>query len=297
MASETLVSDPAAVSPPPLRPYEAPPRGPVRPPPKGDGVPWVIMNHPPNVKIFFRSGFGVVYQSREHPERLCKVPLPLKSYLAMHETERRIFTRLGEHGGHPNLVRVTGMDDHGIWMERALYGCLRVFYDQNGGPSAVPVPLATRLQWCEDVARVLSFVHSHGVRHADLSGRNLLVDADMRILLCDFSGSAIDDQKAAISAEAGYRYPSETDEDRFPSMRSELHALGSTLYEIVAAQEVHAGQAKEVVEQLIKDGKYPDVADLALSTVIQKCWRGEYTSADEVANAIAECREAGATRV
>jgi serine/threonine protein kinase len=94
------------------------------------------------------------------------------------------------------------MDQYGIWLERAAHGCLREYYMKGG--EATP---EEKLRWCTDVCRVLQFVHDNNIRHADMSGRNLLLTAERRILLCDFAGSAIDDQKATIVAEDGYRHP------------------------------------------------------------------------------------------
>lgn len=42
--------------------------------------------------------------------------------------------------------------------------------------------LHERVSWCRDVAKVLGWVHEKNVRHADLSGRNLLIDSKRKIL-------------------------------------------------------------------------------------------------------------------
>jgi serine/threonine protein kinase len=94
-----------------------------------------------------------------------------------------------------------------------------------------------RLRWCEDVARVLSYVHGKNVRHAGLSGRNLLIDAEKRTLLCDFAGSSVDDKEATIIAEDSYRHPVK-EEYTTPTIRSEIHTLGSTIYEIITGKSL-----------------------------------------------------------
>ncbi|OAA53451.1 Protein kinase-like domain protein [Niveomyces insectorum RCEF 264] len=157
---------------------------------------------------------------------------------------------------------------------------------------AARVSPARRLQWCEDVARVLAAIHGYGIRHADLSGRNLLVDKDMNVLLCDFSGSAIDGTRAMINAEAGYRHPDKK-ESEFPSIRCEIHSLGSTIYEIVTAHEVYGAIPKEEVNKLIDAGQYPSLINIPLADIIGKCWSGKFTSAEEVADAVALVRRNG----
>ncbi|KND91457.1 Tyrosine-protein kinase transforming protein erbB, partial [Tolypocladium ophioglossoides CBS 100239] len=255
---------PTPVAPPP--PLSPPADSPVR-----REVETLLVNWPPNSNTILFTNFSVLYESTDRPNQVCKVPKPLPEFERAHEVERRIYRRLGEH---PNLVKVIEMDQHGIWLERALHGCLRQF-NMEGGEAT----LLERLQWCEDVARVLDFVHGKNVRHADLSGRNLLVDAEKRILLCDFSGSSIDDEAATIMAENGYRHP------------DEIHTLGSTLYEIITGEEPHNGIEKEAIGKLLEQGKYADVADVPLGEIIRRCWDGGFNSALEVAEEIARYRK------
>src|SRR6266566_1207568 len=286
----------SAVSPPPPRPTAVTRNPPPSPSPtqsllnpelkpkaeefeKGEPE-YIIFNYPPGADPILHTDFSCLYESADRPNQVCKVPVPLPFYLSVHDVEKRIFQRLGEH---PNLVRITGMDEYGIWMERAQHGCLRVFYREGGDAVVTP---RRRLRWCEDVACVLAFVHEKGVRHADLSGRNLLVDSKLRILLCDFSGSAIDRERAVISAEYGYRHPDDK-EWLEPSIRCEIHALGSTLYEIITTNEPHHGVDKDGVDKLLKEGRYPDVSGILLGDVIQKCWAGGFESAAQVADAVA----------
>lgn len=123
--------------------------------PPGDSaqpeVETLIVNYPPNSDPLLYTCFSVLYKSTDRPDQVCKVPTPMAQFELAHEVERRIYQRLGEH---PNLVKVVEMDQYGIWMERATHGCLRQYYMEGGEAT-----LQERLQWCEDVARVLSYVH------------------------------------------------------------------------------------------------------------------------------------------
>ncbi|KAK4033756.1 kinase-like protein [Parachaetomium inaequale] len=139
-----------------------------------------------------------------------------------------------------------------------------------------------------DVARVLAHVHGKNVRHADLSGRNLLLDADRRILLCDFAGSSINGQAATVVAEDGYRHPSES-EYTGPTLRCEIHTLGSTMYEIITGKEPHHDSDKEAAGRLLEQGEYPDVSKVPLGEVVRKCWAGALESGAEVAQEISRC--------
>ncbi len=168
-------------------------------------------------------------------------------------------------GKHPHLVNVLHMNDHGIYMEKAAHYCLRLYYRQGNTAT-----LGERVTWCRDVADVVDFIHQKDVRHGDLSGRNVLVTAAKKILLCDFSGSYINGEKATIWAEAGFRHP-DKDEYLLPTIRCELHCLGSLLYEIVTYNKPFHHLDDDEVAARIETGEYPDVGEVPLGDVIAKC--------------------------
>ncbi|KAF2453785.1 hypothetical protein BDY21DRAFT_366776 [Lineolata rhizophorae] len=71
-------------------------------------------------------------------------------------------------------------------------------------------------------------------------------------------------------------------------VRAEIHTRGSTIYEIATGRQPFCEKPEEQereVEQLIKEGKHPDVSKLPLGDVIAKCWKrdGFFNSAADVA--------------
>ena len=220
------------------------------------------------------------------PDVLLKVPRPFEEHVRATEIEKRVYRRLGEH---PNLIEVVDIDEWGIYLKRAELGSIRDYY-RNGGAAS----LDEKIKWCKDLVDVVQHVHSHNVRHADLSGRNVLLDSSRRALLCDFSGSAIDGDPAIIIAEIGFRHPDRA-EYLHPTMRSELHSLGSTMYEILTGNKpfhdvINAHNVQErwlqeaKAEKLVQEGRYPDITNIPLRDVIAKCWsrQGVFNSASEV---------------
>jgi len=91
---------------------------------------------------------------------------------------------------------------------------------------------------------------------------------------------------ATVIAESGYRHPNKC-EYRKPTIRGEIHTLGSTIYEIITGTQPHEALEDWEVDKLIEEGKYPDVRVVPLGGVISKCWNGEFKSAAEVAQEIA----------
>ncbi len=245
------------------------------PPPKG--LEMGIMRRPPNAKVLIRAGYGIICELDDRPNELLKIPVPFEEFEKAHEIEKRAYCRLGKHR---NLVRVVERDEWGIYFERASHGSLRDYYKEAGAAT-----LEEKIKWCEDVAQVFDYVHRNNIRHSDLSGRNLLIDSSRNILLCDFAGSAIDDEKALVVAESGYRHPDETEYQK-PTIRAEIHSLGSTIYEIVTGKQPHHGLEDQAVDRLIAEGQYPDVSAVPLGDVVMRCWKGGFNSAGEVAEEI-----------
>ena len=121
-----------------------------------------------------------------------------------------------------------------------------------------------------------------------------MINVARNILLCNFSSSSIDDDRATVVAETGFRHPDER-EYRPPTICAEIHTLGSTLYEIVTGRKPFHEKAEEQereVEKLMKEGQYPDVSKLQLGDVIAKCWKREgfFNSAGDVAEEITRSR-------
>ncbi len=243
-----------------------------------------IINYPPNAlpirngKYIVIGGCSTFYTIPDRPDEVVKCPKPFDEYIHNVEIEKRVYRRLGKH---PNLVNVVEMDDYGVYLECVSHGSLHKYY--RIGSKAT---LHEKVAWCCDITIVVEYVHQKNVRHADLSGRNLLLNSARMILLCDFSGSYINGEKATIWAEVGFRHP---DKSEFyqPSICAELHALGSVLYEIVTSTKPYEGLEEHVVIECVERGEYPDVSEVPLGDVMTGCWKGAFGSAAEVAEAIA----------
>jgi hypothetical protein len=137
------------------------------------------------------------------------------------------------------------------------------------------------------------------------------LDSERNVLLCDFAGSGIDGDEPTVRAQAGFKHP-DSDENDNVTIRLEIHALGSTIYEIVTSYAPHSRfeewmvepirelkrkypRAKDcpddeaedwMIEEWIKEGRYPDVGDVELGEVMDGCWKGRFGSAGEVARKI-----------
>jgi len=262
--------------------------------------------NPRGTKALAHGGSGGIYYWPDKPGEVIKLPWTTPSSIENVEIEKRIFKRLG---CHPNIVPCLRMADTGpvsvvaehIVLKRAEHGSIREYFREGGTAT-----MKERVRWCKDISRAVQYVHDHGVRHGDLGGRNVLLDSSRTVLLCDFAGSGIDGQPPKIFAEEGFKHPV-MEENENATIQAELHALGSTIYEIITSTTPH-NQLQPWMAQWIRDrnfpgvsddhvegwmvdawfqeGKYPDVAGVTLGDIITKCWKGQFQSAQEVAQSI-----------
>lgn len=253
------------------------------PPPEidrnGELIPVYYLRTLPGMRTLVRSGHGAVCIYPDRPNEAIKVPLSRPISLSNFEIEKRVFERLGSH---PNIVKCLRIEDSAIYLERAEHGCIRLYY-RDGGTAT----MEERVKWSRDVANALQHVHDHNARHGDLGGKNLLLESSRTIKLCDFAGSAIDRTASTVWAQSGFRHPCD-EEERASTIKAELHALGSTIFELITTKEPHEGVEDYIIDQMLAEGKYPDVTNVTLGDVITKCWRGEFASALEVAKCINE---------
>jgi serine/threonine protein kinase len=242
-----------------------------------DDCPVYWYQYPPGSKFWRAGGSGGLYFYPSCSTELIKVPSTKPSSIKNMEIEKRIYKRLGSH---PNIVPCLRIDDTGILLKRAEHGAIREFFAEGGTAT-----MEERIKWSRDIAIAIQYLHEHGIRHADLGGRNLLLDSSRTILLCDFAGSGIDGEPPTVWAESGFKHP-KMDENELGTIRAELHALGSTIYEIITSSQPHGKAEEWIVHQWIQEGKYPDVKEVKLGDIITKCWKGEFESAGKVAQTI-----------
>ena len=87
---------------------------------------------------------------------------------------------------HPNIVQYLGthLNEEGkvILLIELMDKSLTSFLES---PPAIP-PFHTQVNICHDIAMALSFLHSHGIIHRDLSSNNILMIGDRRAKVADF---------------------------------------------------------------------------------------------------------------
>jgi serine/threonine protein kinase len=232
-----------------------------------------------SMKDYLSSGITSMVYLDSSTDTVVKYPHQVEEEPAV-EVERRIYERFQQHGGHEGLLRFYGAFGCGIRLEYASKNGLRQYLRTH------QIQTKQRLQWAQQVTNALAFVHSMNVVHADLTCDNIVLDNSLHAKLLDFSGSSLDGSEPSVVVTASHRCPG----DDLTSTRADLFALGSTLYEIWTGTPPYfdLGLKEREILDLYKQSKFPDTKGLGpIGDVITGCWRGRFTSADDVLKGMA----------
>ena len=158
---------------------------------------------------------------------------------------------------HADVVAVhgAGVDGGMCWLSmEAVPGVDLGRYTR--APRLLPEGLV--LQVCQRLARALAHAHRHGVVHRDVKPANVLVHWPTNtVKLTDFGlARLVDSMNTATGMMLGspaYMAPEQL-AGAVPTPRSDLYALGVTLYELLAGQPAYPGQTMgELLRQVTQD--------------------------------------------
>ena len=120
------------------------------------------------------------------------------------------------------------------------------------------LPEALVLQVCQRLARALAHAHRLGVVHRDVKPANVLVHWPSKtIKLTDFGlarmADSVNTATGMLLGSPAYMAPEQL-AGNLPTPRTDLYALGITLYELLTGQPAHPGQTMgELLRQVTQD--------------------------------------------
>lgn len=207
----------------------------------------------------------------------------MKANMKAAETEANVYLILGEH---PLIVKCLSTGPAKSYVDLKFYhrGTLRDYVSSNRSHVS-DEQLKT---WACQLVESVAYIHSKGIRHADLRLDQWLLDEDLQPRLADFNGSGFDSQPdlgleytPATSIEcASHCLPRDWDQDS--TVGSDLFALGSSLYELVTGSRPYNGEEDDVIESNFSRQVFPSVQPLLMGNIIMGCWTGQYTSAEQI---------------
>jgi serine/threonine protein kinase len=208
-------------------------------------------------KLIGQGGMGAVFlaqQSRPKRQVAVKVLLPMtplsRNQLAAFLERFRRETDAAASLEHPNITPVHEYGERDglayLVMPYVSGGTLRDEMEREG-----PLPLASVVNYLDQVAAALDCAHDHGVIHRDIKPANILMTPEGRLLLTDFGlVKIIDEGKAPQMRLTGAGAPVGTPDYMAPEQvigeeidaRADLYSLGVVLYQMVTGTTPFQGE-------------------------------------------------------
>ncbi|KAF2427438.1 kinase-like protein [Tothia fuscella] len=191
--------------------------------------------------------------------------------------EHSILSALGEH---KRLVQYLGKQEHGLRFMFAPNGDVRHYILKRDTDAISPI---LRRKWSTQIIESVAFIHSKAVIHCDIHPNNFLLDKDLNIRICDFSGSLFGELDGQAMESTRLFLP--RDPLSTPNASTDLFALGSVLYYVMTGFEPYADLDEKEVTERFERGEFPNLDGVAFGAAISGCWSGAFSCAEEVVKA------------
>lgn len=188
---------------------------------------------------------------------------------------------------HPRLLPMLGSnkdgDDPSIDLAYMPDGSLKAYLRRHSEMTTASL----RVQWALQTAQGVAMLHSHSVIHADLKPANIVLDDALGVRIIDFAGCSLLGKAPYILETGAFYLPGDfRDEGIGCTVKSDLFALGSCIFQIVTGNKPHEGLEDKAIEDKFEEQVFPDLGDMMFAKVIRKCWfcefECEFECADEV---------------
>lgn len=209
-------------------------------------------------------------------------PRASKKYNALLLVEIRVYSRLPLN--HPRFPRLMGIDtdedNPSITLEYMPNGNLSTYLSRNRD-----TPPNYRAQWVWDVLDAAHALHRTGVFHSNIQPWNFVVDAGLRLRIIAFSGAAVDGNPPPFIERAGFFLERDVEVEG-SSAKSDLFAVGSTIYQIVTGVPPYADHGDDEIDEMFARREFPSLDGVLFGEVIGCCWAQGYMWARQALNAV-----------
>lgn len=218
------------------------------------------------VRELGRGGMGVVFEAVQEAldRRVALKVMPQASLLSERQLSRfRREAHIAAQLHHSNIVPVfgSGESDGFHWYAMQFIGGQSLDRWREGEAKAPPVGSGAwrnRARFIArlgaDAAQALHHAHSHGMLHRDIKPANLLLDQEGRVWVTDFGlAKALEEEGLTHSGDllGTLQYMAPEQFSGNYDVRSEVYALGITLYELLALRPAYSAKTRsELLERI-----------------------------------------------
>jgi non-specific serine/threonine protein kinase len=176
-----------------------------------------------------------------------------------------------------------------------------------------PLDMETAVRLGIQLSSAIAVAHDRGIVHRDVKPANIFITRDDRLKVVDFglakftsedSDSAAEDTNLTTTGTmlgtVAYMSPEQARGEKVDP-RTDIHAVGAVLYEMVTGRQAYVGKSKAVVFEAILNrdppspgGLNPDVPDgleAIITKALAKDLRGRYQSAADLVTQLEQLRE------
>ncbi|MDV6030450.1 MAG: protein kinase [Phycisphaera sp. RhM] len=255
-----------------------------------------------------KGGMGIVYLARQkaagrtvalkviRPEHLAGMTAQQRDRaLTRFRTEAQAAARL-DHENMVTLYDVGESDGQQFLSMRYVEGRSLAEILRFG-----PIDNQPAASYIHQVCRAVGEAHQQGILHRDLKPQNILIDAKSdRALVTDFGLAKLVEQEDGLTRDGDvmgtpqYMSPEQARDSASVTVRSDVYAIGATLYHMLTARPVfQAATVWETLRQVMDRQPVPPrrlnpAIDLDLDTICLKCLEKDpdrrYASAGAVAD-------------
>ncbi|MGE0711962.1 MAG: serine/threonine-protein kinase [Planctomycetota bacterium] len=214
-----------------------------------------------------QGGMGAVYKARDknlHREVALKVLAP--NVAADREMAERFLreARAAAAINHPNVITVHGAGEDGGLLYMALEFLPGGDADRLAARHGGRLPERLALEVLRDCAQGLVAVERAGLVHRDLKPANIFIGADGRAKLADLGlarrqlGDDRMTQTGAIVGTPAYMAPEQARGETELDIRTDIYALGASLYGLLTGKPPFSGSSAFVVVSNLLNQPAPD---------------------------------------
>ncbi|KAF2807517.1 kinase-like protein [Mytilinidion resinicola] len=196
------------------------------------------------------------------------------------EIEHHILIALGNH---ERIVKYFGQHEYGLRFQFEVNGDIYRYFSETDFQT---ISIQQREKWVRQAAESVAIIHLKGIIHCDIHPKNFLLDDKLNIRLCDFAGSLFGELDGKAMESTPFFLP--RDPLSTPNAKSDLFALGSVMYYIMAGREPYDGLSEDDITARYTRGEFPDVVEFGCGRTISGCWTGLFNSAQEVVVSLSE---------